>query len=894
MVASVTQHPPAITQNADVRFLGKLLGDVIRSHGGEALFARIESIRAASVDRYRGISNPRGLGAGLETLSLDETVAFVRSFMLFSMLANLAEDRQGMTGEKEATLPTALSFLKAQGVATDKALALLEQSRIVPVLTAHPTEVMRKSMLDHRNRIAALMRARDAGQHETSGGDLIDEAIATQIALLWQTRALRHERLYVSDEVDTALAYLRDIFLPTLPVLYARWERALHARPKSFLRLGSWIGGDRDGNPHVTADSLKLALGRASQALISDYLEQINALGAELSLSSELTPVSQAVKNLASISGDNHPARADEPYRRAITGIYARLAATYQKLFGRAPPRPASVSADPYADAAALATDLSVLEQSLQQDSGVHKGSGGLSRLSRAVETFGFHLATLDLRQNADVHARVVGELLRVAGVNEDYAALEESDRAALLRRELASERLLASPFAAYSAETLSELAIVRAAAEAHVRYGPQCITQYVISKCESVSDLLEVNVLLKEAGLYRGGAEARAAIMAVPLFETIHDLENSNAVMTQWLSLPETKRITEAFGFQEVMVGYSDSNKDGGYLTSVWSLHQATRTLAGVFERHATAMQVFHGRGGAVGRGGGSSFAAIRAQPHGTVRGRIRITEQGEIIAAKYGTPESAAANLDSIAAATLLASLEASGISGDSGERFAAAMSALSSQAFKAYRDLVYETAGFSTFFRQMTPLVEISDLKIGSRPASRTNSQKIEDLRAIPWVFSWAQARVMLPGWYGVGQALSTADIGLLREMLAAWPFFRATLDNLEMVLSKSDMSIAARYLTLVEDQALGRELFGRIRDMWQLTQERLLALTGQSRLLETHPALDASIRLRLPYIEPLNLLQVELIKRHRAGETDPRVREGIQLSINAIATALRNSG
>jgi len=434
----------------------------------------------------------------------------------------------------------------------------------------------------------------------------------------------------------------------------------------------------------------------------------------------------------------------------------------------------------------------------------------------------------------------------------------------------------------------------VRAAAEAHQRYGAECIRFYIISKCESVSDLLEVNILLKEAGLYRGQGSVSAAIMAVPLFETIADLEGSARVMQAWLEMPETAAIVQAFGFQEVMVGYSDSNKDGGYLTSVWGLHQATRTLAAVFEKLATPMQVFHGRGGAVGRGGGSSFAAIRAQPHGTVRGRIRITEQGEIIAAKYGTRESAATNLESIAAATVLASLENASLSGESGRRFAAAMQDLSKEAFRAYRALVYETEGFSAFFRQLTPLLEISELKIGSRPASRTNSQRIEDLRAIPWVFSWAQARVMLPGWYGVGQAMRSADSGLLREMLDAWPFFRATVDNLEMVLSKSDMGIAARYLTLVKDQAMGEVLFGRIRDMWLATQECILAVTGQTRLLEKHPVLDASIRLRLPYIEPLNLLQVELLKRHRAGEKDPRVREGIQLSINAIATALRNSG
>jgi phosphoenolpyruvate carboxylase len=382
---------------------------------------------------------------------------------------------------------------------------------------------------------------------------------------------------------------------------------------------------------------------------------------------------------------------------------------------------------------------------------------------------------------------------------------------------------------------------------------------------------------------------------MAVPLFETIGDLERSSQVMTAYLELPEAAAVTGAHGFQEVMVGYSDSNKDGGYLTSVWSLYQATESLAQVFEKSGTPMQVFHGRGGAVGRGGGSSFDAIRAQPSGTVRGRIRITEQGEIIAAKYGTRESAAANLESLTAATLLASLENASLSAENHRRFARAMDTLSREAFRAYRALVYETAGFSTFYRQMTPLAEISQLKIGSRPASRTDSDRIEDLRAIPWVFSWAQARVMLPGWYGVGQALrSFSDTSLLREMIEAWPFFSATMDNLEMVLSKSDMGIAAGYASLVEDRALADTLFGRIRDMWLATQESLLVITGQSRLLENNPLLDASIRLRLPYIEPLNLLQIELLKRHRAGENDPRVREGIQLSINAIATALRNSG
>src|SRR5471032_1620091 len=884
-----------IAQNADIRYLGKLLGDVIRAYGGEPLFRRIEYIRATSVDRYRGIAGAASADPGLDALTLDDTLAFVRGFMLFSMLANLAEDRQGAARHTGDDLADAVEQLAREGIGVEQAAALLDRALIVPVLTAHPTEVMRKSMLDHRNRIAELMRLRDLGRAETRDGDVIEQAILRQIALLWQTRPLRRERLYVADEVEIALAYLRDMLL-VLPALYARWERLLAHRPRSFLRLGSWIGGDRDGNPNVTADSLRLALRRASQTVLETYLDQVHALGADLSISTELAEPTGAVAALADRSGDVNSARRDEPYRRALTGIYARLAASYERIAGHRAPRPASVAADPYDGAEQFRADLVAIAHSLGiAGAGLLATGGALGRLIRSVETCGFHLATLDLRQNADVPARVVSDLLAVAGVEANYLALDEASRASLLLRELASERPLASPFAGYADETASELAIVHAAADARARYGPASITAYIVSKCDSVSDLLEVNILLKEAGLYRPPHAGAAPIMVVPLFETIGDLANAPGIMRAWLSLPEVTAATGARGYQEVMVGYSDSNKDGGYLASVWGLHQATQALAEVFDDAQVAMQIFHGRGGAVGRGGGSSFAAIRAQPAGTVQGRIRITEQGEVIAAKYGTRESTASNLEAMSAATLLASLERSSASSSEAARFAAAMDALSRDAYRAYRDLVYETPGFNTVFRQMTPLAEITELNIGSRPASRTASDRIEDLRAIPWVFSWAQARVMLPGWYGVGQTLKAfPDQPLLREMLAAWPFFQATLDNLEMVLAKSDMAIAERYVTLVEDAALGRRIFARIRDAWSATCDGLLGVTQQSRLLERNPVLEASIRLRLPYIDPLNLLQVELLKRHRAGENDARVREGIQLSINAVATALRNSG
>lgn len=888
-----------IANNADIRFLGKLLGDVIRAYGGEALFRRIEYIRAASVDRHRGVAGADTIDPGLDSLSLDETLDFVRSFMLFSMLANLAEDRQGIAAEPGADLEHAIAKLKADGIGADQIAALLERALVAPVLTAHPTEVRRKSMIDHRNRIADLMRLRDDGVSETADGDLVEEAILRQVALLWQTRVLRFERLYVADEVETALSYLRDVFLPALPALYARWDRALGTRVPPFLKPGNWIGGDRDGNPFVTADSLRLTLVRSSEAVLNHYLDAVHALGAELSISVHHADVDPAIIALAEDSGDTAASRSDEPYRRALSGIYARLAATYRDLTGKPAPRPGALTGNPYADPAEFRVDLSTVAHGLAAHGGdALASSGALARLIRSVDVFGFHLATLDMRQNSAVHERVIAELLQVAGVEADYASLDEDARIALLRRELASPRPLTSRYASYSDETASELAIVHAAAEAHGKYGRAAIRQYIVSMCQSVSDLLEIHVLLKEAGLYVpaiGDAPAQAHIMAVPLFETIGDLDAAPDIMRGWFALPEVAHIAKARGHQEVMIGYSDSNKDGGYLTSTWGLSKGSTALKPVFAEAGIGMQLFHGRGGAVGRGGGSSFQAIQAQPAGTVQGRIRITEQGEVIAAKYGTRESAATNLEAMASATLLASLEPQRLSDADAGRFEGAMEQLSGTAFTAYRDLVYGTEGFRSFFRQMTPIAEIAGLKIGSRPASRKKSDAIEDLRAIPWVFSWAQARVMLPGWYGVGQALASfKDRGLLREMATGWPLFASTLANLEMVLAKSDMGVAARYAELVEDRDLADAIFPRIREGWQQTHDQLLEITRQTRLLEKHPALETSIRLRLPYIEPLNLLQVELLKRHRAGETDPKIEQGILLSINAIATALRNSG
>ncbi len=894
-----TNSRSGIANNEDVRYLGKLLGDVIRSYGGQKLYDRTEYIRRASVDRHRGVAGADAIDPGLGALNLDDTVAFVRGFMLFSMLANLAEDRQAGELHEGTTLADAIAALEADGVGASEIAAALANALVMPVLTAHPTEVRRKSVLDHKDRIAALMRLRDAGAKETPDGDLVEDALLRQIALLWQTRPLRTERLFVADEIENARTVMGGVLLPALPALYARWERALETRPAAFLRLGSWIGGDRDGNPFVTADALKLATRRNAEAVFDFYLDAVHALGADLSQSTNLAPVPDAVQMLADASGDEALSRSDEPYRRALRGIYARLEATYERAFGHRPARSSTLTGLAYDRPEAFRADLVILASGLaQHGEGVLASGGALGRLIRAVEIFGFHLATLDIRQNSAVHERTVAELLAAAGVEADYLALDEPARVALLTAELATNRPLSSPWARYSGETASELAIFRAVAEAQGTLGARVITTAIISKAESVSDLLELNVLLMEAGLLRAGSvddAPSATVMAVPLFETIEDLERAPAIMRDYFAIPVIAELAKARGYQEVMIGYSDSNKDGGYLTSTWSLHQASEALRPVFADAGVAMQLFHGRGGAVGRGGGSAFSAIRAQPPGTVQGRIRITEQGEVIAAKYGSRDNAEGNLETMAAASLLATLEPEQLSSADKARFHAAMDALSATAFRSYRALVYETPGFRKFFRAITPIAEIATLKIGSRPSSRTKSDAIEDLRAIPWVFSWAQARVMLPGWYGMGQALSVFDDkALLADMAAGWPFFKAQLDNMEMVLAKSDMGIAARYAALADGVENADAIFSAIRDGWQSAHDGLLTVTGQDYLLAHNATLDASIRLRLPYIEPLNLLQIELMKRHRAGEKDPRIAEGIQLTINAIATALRNSG
>jgi phosphoenolpyruvate carboxylase len=887
----------------EVRKLGNVLGEVIRDEGGQELYDRIEAVRQASVAYHRDPgSHPAGrLERLLSELSLEQAVGLAHGFAVFSLLANVAEDRAGKRraqmqtaeGARPDTLEGAMARLKAHGKTPEDARALLNDGLISPVLTAHPSEVRRKSVID---RIAAVSDLLDACDKDdlSCAPDVLERGLRRQTVILWATRLVRTTGLVVQDEIDTVVSFLDRIFLRVAPEQLQEWRKALDAPDLNpFIRIGAWVGGDRDGNPNVDGKTLTAALATASRAVLRYYLEEVNALGAELSLSGSLAHVSPEMAALSGASEDDSPHRADEPYRRALTEIYARLAATHQSITGAPAPRPARFGAEPYPGPDAFRAELAILRDSLVANHGQVFADDSLSQLITAVDIFGFHMATLDLRQNSDVHERVVADLFRAAGVEADYAALDEEGRIALLSAELASGRLLFSPWAAYADETLKERAILEAAATALALYGPQAIRTHIVSKTDAASDLLEVYLLLKEVGLYRPEAPGECPIQAAPLFETIDDLRAARPTLERLLKEPSALAVARARGVQEVMIGYSDSNKDGSYLTSTWELHEASRALLEVTDAAGLKLQLFHGRGGAVGRGGGSSFAGVVSQPQGTVHGRIRITEQGEVIANKYGEPDVARRNLDALTAGVLIASL-APPPDDELTARHGPTASKLSQASMSAYRALVYETPGFVDYFRAATPIAELAELKIGSRPASRTASTAIEDLRAIPWVFSWSQSRVMLPGWFGFGSAVQGMDMAELQAMGKEWPFFRTLIQNMEMIMAKADMTIARRYARLVPDANLGATIYGAIKDEWDRTKDAVLTITGQSDLLGGQPELDRLIRLRMPYVEPLNHVQIELIRRRRAGDDDPLVREGILLAINGVAAGLRNSG
>ena len=923
----------------DIRLLGRILGDVIRDQDGEAAFELIEQIRKLSVAfrRHADHDADRALKKLLNSLSGDQTVSVIRAFTYFSHLVNLAEDRHHIRrraiheragNTQEGSIDVALSRLRWAGIAPATIVDTLSSSYLSPVLTAHPTEVQRKSILDAERGIAQLLAARDMIRLQALAAQGNKDAltprelarnealIRSRVMQLWQTRLLRFTKLTVADEIENALSYYEPTFLREIPKLYGDLERELGQQGiHSFLRMGHWIGGDRDGNPNVSAQTLVYALRRQSEVALRHYLTEVHLLGGELSASAILVTISQDMRQLAARSPDTNEHRQDEPYRLALTGIYARLAATLRALTGGEAARHAVAPQNPYAHAQEFYDDLCVIERSLLENHGAALVAHRLRPLIRAVDVFGFHLATVDLRQNSDKHESVVAELLAAARIEPDYAGLDEAAKQAVLQRLLSDARPLRVIDHAYSTLVQDELAIFSTAREMLARYGRQALRHYIISHTETVSDLLEVLLLQKETGLMHEtlDRQARTDLIVVPLFETIEDLRNAAPIMRDFYALPGIQAmVRRSGGEQDIMLGYSDSNKDGGIFTSNWELYLAEIALVALFDELADAdasgtmpirLRMFHGRGGTVGRGGGPSYQAILAQPPGTVRGQIRLTEQGEVIGSKYANPEIGRRNLETLVAATLEATLMPA--SKPVSEQFLQTAAALSQASMAAYRKLVYQTPGFTEYFFGATPIREITELHIGSRPSSRKSSQAIEDLRAIPWSFSWGQCRLTLPGWYGFGSAIHEflhapgpmsrkERMALLQKMERTWPFFRALLSNMDMVMAKSDLALASRYAELVGNTRLRKKILGSIEAEWHLTSDALAQITGDKHRLANNAALQRSIRHRFPYIDPLHHLQVELIRRYRAGKVDDKLRRGIHISINGIAAGLRNTG
>lgn len=904
----------------DIRLLGDILGEVIQAQEGEEVLALVEEARTRAFAVRRQEEDREAFAAIFDGLPTSQAMKVVRAFSLFALLANLAEDlhrerRRAMhvaAGEppQDGSLAATFGKLDAAGLTDDAVRDALGGATVVPVITAHPTETRRRTVFQTQSRIKEAMRRRERGDLSAADAAAVERVIRLQILTLWQTALIRLQRVNITDEIEVGLRWFEASLFEVMPQLNARVRDELTTRYPSaevaknpVLRAGSWIGGDRDGNPNVNAEVVATASGRASQTALQHYLRELEALEDEFSFSVRMAPSSPELLELAArnVSDD----RSDEPYRQVIRWIRGRLSATHGNFFDDWSDTTVEVpEAAPYKNAGELSADLDVMDGALRGGPSALIADDRLLELREAVRTFGFHLYGLDLRQNSDVHEETIADLFAWAGVYPDYLSLDEDARVALLTAELANRRPLVGPGAEFSEQTTKELAITAAAAQAVRTFGPEAVPNYVISMCTSVSDLLETAVLLKEAGLLEpgiGGDGATCSVNIVPLFETIEDLQVSGATMRAALAVPAYRQLVAGKGgLQEVMLGYSDSNKDGGYMAANWALYRAELDLVEVAEDCAIRLRLFHGRGGTVGRGGGPSYEAILAQPPGAVRGSLRLTEQGEIIAAKYAEPPLATRNLETLLAATIEASLlDVEGLGDDTADAYAA-MDEIASLARESYADLVHRTDGFVEYFTTSTPVAEIGAMNIGSRPASRKQTKEISDLRAIPWVMSWSLSRVMLPGWYGTGSALEKwvgddeSRLARLRDYYERWPFFQTVMSNLAQVMAKSDLGIAERYSHLVADEALRERVFAKLVGEHQRTLRMFARVTGHDDLLWDNPALKRSVFNRFPYLEPLNHLQVELLRRYRNGDEDPQVQRGILLTMNGLATALRNSG
>ena len=906
---------------ADIRLLGAILGDTVREQNGDEVFDLVERARVESFRVRRSEIDRSELSRMFDGIDIHLAIPIIRAFSHFALLANVAEDihrerRRAIhvdAGEPPQDSSLAATYVKLDLAELDSATVAdaLKGALVSPVITAHPTETRRRTVFVTQHRITELMRLHADGHTETSDGRSIELELRRHVLTLWQTALLRLSRLKISDEIEVGLRYYPAALFKVVPQVNAEVREALRARwpdadllSAPILQPGSWIGGDRDGNPNVTAEVVRLATGSAAFTALAHYLAELTDLEQELSMSARLISVTPELSELA--EGCREAGRADELYRRALRVIRGRLTATATQILDRQPQHELDLGLPPYSTPAELRVDLDTIDVSLRTHGSTLVADDRLALLREAVGVFGFHLSGLDMRQNSDVHEEVVGELLAWAGVHPDYSSLPEDERVELLVGELNTRRPLVGDRAQLSDLARGELGVVAAAAHAVELYGPAAVPNYIISMCQSVSDVLEAAILLKEAGLLdASGPEPYCPVGISPLFETIDDLHKGAAILQATLELPLYRAVVAARGeSQEVMLGYSDSNKDGGYLTANWAVYRAELALVEVARKSGIRLRLFHGRGGTVGRGGGPSYQAILPQPPGAVNGSLRLTEQGEVIAAKYAEPPMTRRNLESLLAATLESTLlDVEGL-GDAAEPAYAVLEEIANLARRAYAELVHDTPGFVEYFKASTPVSEIGSLNIGSRPTSRKPTASISDLRAIPWVLAWSQSRVMLPGWYGTGSAFEhwitagpeseSERVQVLHDLYQRWPFFRSVLSNMAQVLAKSDLGLAARYAELVADESLRRRVFGKIADEHQRTIAMYKLITGQEDLLADNPSLARSVFNRFPYLEPLNHLQVELLRRYRSGDDNEFVQRGILLTMNGLASALRNSG
>lgn len=881
----------------EVLILTELLEDITKNMLAPETFEKIIQLKELSTQE-----DYQGLNRLVTSLSNDEMVYISRYFSILPLLINISEDvdlayeinhQNNIDQDYLGKLSTTIKLVAEK----ENAVEILEHLNIVPVLTAHPTQVQRKSMLDLTNHIHSLLRKYRDVKLGLINKDKWYNDLRRYIEIIMQTDMIREKKLKVTNEITNAMEYYNSSFLKAVPHLTTEYKRlaqahGLNLKQAKPITMGMWIGGDRDGNPFVTAKTLKQSALTQCEVIMNYYDKKIYQLYREFSLSTSIVNVSKQVREMARQSKDNSIYREKELYRRALFDIQSKIQATKTYLIED------EEVGTRYETANDFYKDLIAIRDSLLENKGESLISGDFVELLQAVEIFGFYLASIDMRQDSSVYEACVAELLKSAGIHSRYSELSEEEKCDLLLKELEEDpRILSATHAEKSELLAKELAIFKTARVLKDKLGDDVIRQTIISHATSLSDMLELAILLKEVGLVD---TERARVQIVPLFETIEDLDHSEETMRKYLSLSLAKKwIDSRNNYQEIMLGYSDSNKDGGYLSSCWTLYKAQQQLTAIGDEFGVKVTFFHGRGGTVGRGGGPTYEAITSQPLKSIKDRIRLTEQGEVIGNKYGNKDAAYYNLEMLVSAAINRMITQKKSDTNTPNRYEAIMDQVVDRSYDIYRDLVFGNEHFYDYFFESSPIKAISSFNIGSRPAARKTITEIGGLRAIPWVFSWSQSRVMFPGWYGVGSSFkefinkNPENIAILRDMYQNWPFFQSLLSNVDMVLSKSNMNIAFEYAKLCEDEQV-KAIYETILNEWQVTKNVILAIEGHDELLADNPYLKASLDYRMPYFNILNYIQLELIKRQRRGELSSDQERLIHITINGIATGLRNSG